>query len=370
MKIYQVFETYPLFYQPYIPPTIEALSKQEDINLKIIAYQGKPTSKETIILPSYNRRRIIEHFLFATKINKKKYSLLEIKALKEKADIVHLQHSFLFGKITKILELPRDKRAKVVITLRGGDTYIKPWTQRKWRDFFHNYGSKVDAFITMSENQKTYLSRWGVPLNSIHVIPISFGTPFEVQPKYPNKNILKLVSVFRMCWEKNIADNLRLVKKIKELGIQVQYDVFGDGKDVGQLYYLIDKYNLNENVKIKGKIENAVLKNQLHKYDFLLQLSHSESLGMSIIEAQTLGVPAIVSDSGGLKEVVIDNKTGFVVKSDSELKDASKKIIEKWENENEYFIMSKNAIKFSQSTFSVEKEVNKLMDLYTKLTNL
>lgn len=367
MNVLQVFESYPVFYQPYIPPTIDVLSMQEDVNLKIIAFKGKPTSKDTVIFPSYNKRRIIEHFLYITKIKKVKYSLLEIYALKKKIDIIHLQHSYLYEKVLKILELPRNVRPKVIITLRGGDTYIKPWVQKKWSDFYKTYGNKVDAFITMSNDQKNYLTQWGVSQERIHVIPISFGENFSIGPKKPNPDKLKIISVFRMCWEKNIPDNLRLIKHLKLKGINVQYDIYGDGNDIGQVYYLIDKYQLNENARVLGKIENSTLKEKFRQYDFILQLSHSESLGMSIIEALSYGLPAIVSNAGGLSEVVVDNLTGFVFEEDFDFQKASNTIIEKWKKEDEYHIMSKNAIEFSHSKFNVNEEVIKLVELYKKL---
>jgi glycosyltransferase involved in cell wall biosynthesis len=361
MKIFQVFESYPLFYQPYIPPTLELLAQQDQIDSKIIAFDGASDSESVEILPSHRKRAYSERLTGIFSNSNLNY--LENKTLKEKVDIIHLQHSFLFNKVKGLLNSGNVDRPKVVITLRGGDTYVKPWISKRWKEFYSDFGNKVDAFIVMSEDQKQYLSRWNVPLENIHVIPISFGKKFKIEPKYPNKNELKLVSVFRMCWEKNIADNLRLVKQLKEFGIKVQYDVYGDGKDLGQLYYLRDRFDLAKEVRIKGKINNEELKAKLSDYDFLLQLSHSESLGMSVIEAQTRGLPVIISDSDGLPEVVIDNQTGFILKKenyDSKLNE----IIETWKNDIKYNRMSRNAINFTHEKFNIDCEVNSLVELY------
>lgn len=201
MKVFQVFESYPLFYQPYIPPVLDKLSTQ--IDSEIIAFEGHvKTGEKASVLPSYYYRKIYEKI--SQKLNKKYKNLnyLEILAIKQNVDVIHIQHSFLFNKIKNLLNRNSSERPKIVITLRGGDTYIKPWIQKRWRDFYKNEGNKVDAFIVMSENQKQYLMRWGVSENIIKVIPISFGEKFKVEPKLPNKDKLKLVSVFRMCWEK------------------------------------------------------------------------------------------------------------------------------------------------------------------------
>lgn len=366
MKVYQVFESYPLFYQPYIPPTLELLAEGNDIDSEIIAFKGVTGGKEAQILP-FHRKRVFKEFLYNKVFkNKAKLNILEIKALKANVDIIHLQHSFLFNKVTSLLSLPKSERPNIVITLRGGDTYIKPWLGDRWKDFYNEYGHKVDAFVVMSQDQKLYLHRWNVPLHRIHVIPISFGNKFEVQPKMPNQNTMRIISVFRMCWEKNIADNLRLIKCISDLGIKVEYDVYGDGKDMGQLYYLIDRYGLNNCANIKGRVDNKLIKDNLKRYDFMLQLSHSESFGMSVVEAQTYGIPAIVSCFGGLKEIVIENYSGVVLEN-LDFENYSRRIISIWQDKDTYFQFSQNSINLSQSSFDTSSEVKKLTELYKAL---
>jgi DNA polymerase III delta prime subunit len=40
MKVYQVFELSPLFYQNYIPPALKKINETEGLESKIIAYEG------------------------------------------------------------------------------------------------------------------------------------------------------------------------------------------------------------------------------------------------------------------------------------------------------------------------------------------
>ncbi len=365
-NIVQLFDKYSEFYQPYIPPLMEALCNHNELAVKITSFRGVSREIDNVsVLPGYRLRKILSKYF--GQLNKKYLNLdyFEIKALKEKVDIIHLQHSFIFSKVINLLKLPREDRPKIVITLRGGDTYIKPWIGEKWRNFYRDYGNKVDAFVVMSEDQKQYLSRWGVSLNNIHVIPISFGKRFQSIPKVQNKNKIKLVSVFRMCWEKNIADNLRFVKAIKQKNIQVSYDIYGDGPDLGQLYFLTDKYGLKEEINILGKVSNKELKSSLSEYDFILQLSHSEAFPTSVLEAQSNGVLAIVSNNGGLPELILDGHNGVVVKSDFE--GSSQMVIDIWNNQSKYFSMSKNAIELVHQNYSIENEVERLTNLYKQL---
>lgn len=367
MKIFQVFESYPLFYQPYIPPVIDALRKERDIDVKLLAFKGgKVESNGAVILPRYKERRIFTKIFQRLKKEYRCLDYFEIRMLKEKADIIHLQHSFLFSKIINLLEIPKGSRPKIIITMRGKDTYVKPWLSNSWRGFYMDFGHRVDAFIVMSEHQKRYLTRWGVPIENINVIPISFGKRFSVQPKIANQHQMRIVSVFRMSWEKNIVDSLKFIRALKQKNVPVVYDVYGDGADLGQLYYLRDKYNLNNEVNIFGKISNEQLKEGLKTYDFILQLSHSESLGMSVIEAQSFGVPAIVSDNGGLPEIILDRKNGFVVDLD-DFEGVLNDVKSVWGDDSVYTEMSQTAIDRSHQNYSLENEIERLTSLYLNL---
>lgn len=366
IKVVQVFESYPLFYQPYIPPIIKEIQAHKKIRLKLNAFKGKP-DKDVTIIPSYFKRRLKEKWYAVTHKMQPKLNYAEIKYRNEQVDIVHLQHSFLFSKVKGLLALPKNERPKIIITLRGGDTYVKPWLSKKWQDFYKVDGDKVDGFITMSQHQKQYLhEKWGVSLNKIHVISISFGNPKTVKAKHPNTEIIKIVSVFRMCWEKNIDGNLRTIKQLKEKGCVVQYDMYGDGPDSGQVMYLIDKYNLSSCVTYHGKIENSKLKEKLSGYDFFLQLSHSEALPTSVIEAQAVGLPAIVSNSDGLPEAILDDESGICV-APHDAENAANAIEMLWNDKKKYTLFSEAAINNSHSKFTNQKEAQLLCKLYQEI---
>lgn len=365
LKIIQLFETYGNLYQPYIPPVMDALKSNPNFEVQVNAFKGE-ANKDLTIIPSYYKRRFKERMTSFTNKSAVKLNYIENRYLKNNVDIIHLQHSYLHKKIKRLLYIPKDQRPKVVITLRGADTYMKPWLDNNWLNFYKDYGQHVDAYIAMTNHQKQYMQKWDINLDKIHVIPISYGNPFDVEERIANPKTIRLVSAFRMCWEKNIEGNLRVVKYLINKGFDVNYNIYGGGQDANQVPYLIDKYQLSDSVNYHGSIINEDLKQKLKDSDFYLQLSHSESLGMSIIEAQTLGLPAIVSDSDGLPEVVINNKTGFCVKP-YDIEEAVNFIVKLWESPEMYSTFSKAAIQHSQAKFSIQKEVDKLSVLYKSL---
>lgn len=367
VKVIQLFETYGDLYQPYIPPVMEALKEIKDLHIQVDAFVGNSENNDVNIIPSYYKRKIKERVSsIKNKSSFKKLNYTENKYLKSNSDVIHLQHSYLHSKFKRLLAIPKNERPKVVITLRGGDTYLKPWLDKNWLEFYKGYGQLVDAYIVMTNHQKMYMQKWGIALEKIHVIPISYGNPFDVEAKIANRKTIRLISAFRMCWEKNIEGNLRVVKNLIERGFDVNYSIYGSGQDAHQVPYLIDKYQLSNFVSYQGSISHKELKKNIKDADFYLQLSHSESLGMSIIESQTFGLPAVVSDSDGIPEVVLHNKTGFCVKSyDTET--AANYIELLWKNSKLYTEFSKAAIAHSQSSFSLQIEVERLLKLYKSI---
>ena len=359
MVVLQVIDKYPTSYQNYLAKMLNKLALA--INIKLMIFDRTKKADHAIVAGS--SRDYLFRLMY--KVGLSKYNN-EALRLMYRYPIVHLQHSYLFPKVIPILNDKGINRPRIVITLRGGDTYLKPWIHERWYNFFKLYGNRVDAFITMSENQKLYLQKWGVDNNRIHVIPISFGERSSSLPKYPNSEKIKIVSAFRMTWEKNILGNIILVKLLRDKGYKIEYDVFGDGADLSEVYYLTNKYSLADVINIKGRVDNEQLKEKLPEYDFFLQLSISEALAASVIEAQSKGVPAIVSMSGGLPEAVLKD-TSAIVEDYNSIVVIADKVIDLWRNKELYFSYSKAAIQNANDKFSIENELERLVVLYKQI---
>ena len=72
---------------------------------------------------------------------------------------------------------------------------------------------------------------------------------------------------------------------------------------------------VNNSITFAGKVENDEVVHYLHKMDIFVvpSISESETFGVAAVEASACGLPVIASNIGGLPEVVIDGKTGFLI---------------------------------------------------------
>lgn len=97
---------------------------------------------------------------------------------------------------------------------------------------------------------------------------------------------------------------------VEELGV-----IFlGGGPIKDKLKKLIHDKGLEKHIVLTDYIENDLLLSYVLLSDLVVIPSISEGFGNVAIEALMLGKTALVSDSGGLKEIITDKKNGFIFK--------------------------------------------------------
>lgn len=113
---------------------------------------------------------------------------------------------------------------------------------------------------------------------------------------------------------------LKFFHDLKKLNIQkkIRYLIAGDGPYLKKIKSIINNLGLENDVNLMGEINHSEIKNFLNQIDAYINLPKKESFGVAVLEASAAGKPVIVSRIGGLPEIVIDGKTGFVVDVEKE----------------------------------------------------
>jgi glycosyltransferase involved in cell wall biosynthesis len=113
-----------------------------------------------------------------------------------------------------------------------------------------------------------------------------------------------------------------LIKSFKQIidkypDYKLKLLLIGDGEDKDELIELCNDLKISKDVVFLGNIDNSLIPKYLNLMNIYVALStlDSESFGVAIVEASACELPVVVSNVGGLKEVVDNNVTGFVVKS-------------------------------------------------------
>ncbi|MBA3827310.1 MAG: N-acetyl-alpha-D-glucosaminyl L-malate synthase BshA [Taibaiella sp.] len=124
----------------------------------------------------------------------------------------------------------------------------------------------------------------------------------------PNdERILTHVSNFRKV--KRVEDVIEIFKKVRET-VPSKLLMIGDGPERQHAEELVRKYNLYHDTRFLGKQEE--IDELLSITDLFILPSQYESFGLSALEAMACGVPVISTNSGGLSEINVQGKTGYL----------------------------------------------------------
>ena len=98
-----------------------------------------------------------------------------------------------------------------------------------------------------------------------------------------------------------------------------QLSIAGTGHMKSELEQIALKLNIADKIQFRGYINKKELIEHFQSLDIFIQSSvyHSESFGVAVLEASSCGVPVVVTNVGGVPEVCIQDKTGFLVPPES-----------------------------------------------------
>ncbi|MBN1639193.1 MAG: N-acetyl-alpha-D-glucosaminyl L-malate synthase BshA [Ignavibacteriales bacterium] len=108
---------------------------------------------------------------------------------------------------------------------------------------------------------------------------------------------------------KRVADTIRVLKLVNDI-IPAKLLLIGDGPDRSECERLTKELKLENKVTFLGKQDG--IEDLLFLGDVFFLPSETESFGLAALEAMACGVPIICTNIGGLSELNIQNKTGYL----------------------------------------------------------
>ena len=278
----------------------------------------------------------------------------------------------LLDRISNIGKKVIKENIPLLILLRGNYWEESSWAKKTI------YKSRINK-LAIAKNEKLF----DVCLRkSSLILPISKYLENEVKKRYPEKNIklfpadgrdpeewfpIKVQKLKHPCvgllqglniWGKS-KELLTLKNVLKELP-QVTFYLAGDGIYRNEIIPQLE--NFENFVWLKNLKYPEEVKEFFSEIDIFLLLSGMEGLGQTIIEALLMKKPIIASNTGGIPELIIDNKTGVLVETGDDQMIVKK--IHKLVNESDFANkIAETGYEFVKKEFSWEEIAKKFKDI-------
>jgi N-acetyl-alpha-D-glucosaminyl L-malate synthase BshA len=176
--------------------------------------------------------------------------------------------------------------------------------------------NESDAITAVSSDLREETLRYFKVEKDIHVIPNFVDVKrfhhtdknhFKQMLAPGGERILVHVSNFRSV--KRVPDVIRIFEKVKR-EIPSKLLMIGDGPERLNVEELARSLDIYDDVRFLGKQEQ--ISEILSITDLFLLPSQTESFGLSALEAMACSVPVISTNAGGLPEININGKTGYL----------------------------------------------------------
>ena len=196
------------------------------------------------------------------------------------------------------------------------------WTKQyrisnRFLNFFHFTANWfLDLFtnlnIAVSGAVKEFLVDSNISHSSKVKVIYNGIEPLKSQAKVLSDGEILVGTVATLTHNKGIQFLIRAWPKILAEFPKAELEIIGQGPFKDELMREVKKKKLTKHVHFTGFV--ADIEKSLAKLDLYVQPSLSESFGLAIVQAMSVGLPIVATSTGGIPEVVSENKSGFLVR--------------------------------------------------------
>ncbi len=275
-----------------------------------------------------------------------------------KPDVVHAHYASSYGLLARKLEHP-----KSIVSVWGSDVYSFPNSGNIAKNVLSSNLNFASLVLSTSNDMATRTRE--LTSSTVHVVPFGVDTTLFF-PKREEVTEMRIGTVKALEDTYGIDRLIEVFAILKKSIPQATLHIAGEGSQEGALRDLTSSLGVTEHVSFYGAIANDEVPAFLNKLNLFMALSRAESFGVSVIEAAACGVPAIVSNVGGLPETVVEGKTGHVMSMD-DLDEVAARAVELLSNNDQLHLYSEHAVQMVNDKFSRQACVNQLIGYYRGL---
>lgn len=228
----------------------------------------------------------------------------------------------------------------------------------------------IDYLIVLSERQKTILVGKRISGSKILVLPNGvncdrFKTVIEREKIFKDFGVVPLgkiiVTIATLTPVKGIVYLINAAKIVIRKFPDTKFLIVGEGYLLESLMCLVAESGIKENIYFLGRRNDV--EEILSASDIFVLPSISEAFPFSIVEAMAAGKPVVATDVGANSEIILNNKSGLLVVTESscDLADAISMLL----SDNDLMkSMGKVGREIVENNFQMDQVVSKYIDIY------
>lgn len=209
-----------------------------------------------------------------------------------------------------------DLACPVVVSCRGTQVSVAPHNPARadLKEGLITTFKKAAAVHCVSEATRKDACRLGLdPAKAVVIHPAVDCARFRPVVQPPHNPVFTVLTVGTLIWVKGHEWALQAIRQVLDRGVNVRFEIIGDGPDRQRVLYTIADLELQDHVKWLGALKPEQVLTHLQQADCFLLSSHSEGISNAALEAMACGLPVVTTDCGGMREAVVDGLEGFVV---------------------------------------------------------
>lgn len=248
-----------------------------------------------------------------TKIGYVKYVSILKRIIKHfKPDLLHAHYATSYGLVGALSGFH-----PFILSVWGADVYDFPSKSKLHKRLFQYNLKRADTIMSTSHVMKGEIERY----TKKNIVVTPFGVDTELFA--PKQSTLRKPGCFNIGTIKPIEEKYGIVYIIEAAEILIKkrghkdlmFYLIGKSHDEEHYRKIIHALGLDERIHLTGRIPFSEISDYHNMLDVFVNVSidDSESFGVAAVEAMSCAKPVIVTDVGGLKEVVDNGRFGIVI---------------------------------------------------------
>lgn len=224
--------------------------------------------------------------------------------------------------------------------------------------------SCLDTVIPCSEDGTLYLKK-AYPTFTEKIRTGYLGTCWLPDMSSENRGAsFKIVSCSAVTDVKRVSLLAKALMLLDARGFEIEWTHYGDGPKLAEVKEIAKQFNKISSCFV-GNIANKQLLREYREnhFDLFINVSASEGLPISIMEASGHGIPVLATDVGGTHEIVSDGFNGMLIPEQSSSEDIAASILQFLNmNDEDYSLMRAAARKQWKTRFQTNCNAQILID--------